>query len=134
MPYRPKKPCRHFGCGQLTEKSYCLIHKAEYQEKTRQRLKARSERFDKKRLSFRARGYSARWDKASRNFLHFNPLCVKCNERGITTAAKEVDHILAHRGDTDLFWDAGNWQALCKSCHSKKTRRESGAAYRTAEC
>lgn len=125
VPYRPKKPCRHFGCGQLTEKSYCPNHKAIYYEKFQKRLKAQRERFDKTRPSSRKRGYSSRWDKASRNFLHFNPLCAKCDSVGITTAAKEVDHIKPHKGDMELFWNADNWQPLCKSCHSKKTRRES---------
>ena len=38
--------------------------------------------------------------------------------------AKEVDHIIPHRGDMQLFWDVANWQGLCKSCHSKKTAQE----------
>lgn len=28
-----------------------------------------------------------------------------------------VDHITPHKGDSTLFWDSGNWQSLCKSCH-----------------
>ena len=38
--------------------------------------------------------------------------------------ATDVDHIVPHRGDPALFWDEENWQALCHSCHSKKTRNE----------
>jgi 5-methylcytosine-specific restriction endonuclease McrA len=26
-----------------------------------------------------------------------------------------------------LFWDTGNWQALAKVCHDRKTAREDGA-------
>jgi 5-methylcytosine-specific restriction protein A len=37
-----------------------------------------------------------------------------------------VDHIVSHHGDEALFWDEDNLQALCKSCHDKKTAREDG--------
>jgi 5-methylcytosine-specific restriction protein A len=35
-----------------------------------------------------------------------------------------VDHIVPHRGDPVLFWDEGNWAAMCKPCHDGKTARE----------
>ena len=39
--------------------------------------------------------------------------------------AKEVDHIIPHKGNMKLFWDSdNNWSPLCKSCHSKKTAKE----------
>lgn len=38
--------------------------------------------------------------------------------------AEVVDHIVPHRGDGKLFWDEGNWQALCKNCHDSKTMTE----------
>lgn len=41
-------------------------------------------------------------------------------------AATEVDHIIPHRGDQQLFWDTNNWQGLCKPCHSRKTAQEDG--------
>ena len=128
MPYRSKKPCRHFGCGGLTLKAYCVIHHAVYQEKARQRIKKKNERFDKGRDSASARGYSARWAKVARNYLHFHPLCVACEKVGIVQQAEQVDHILPHRGDYDLFWDADNLQGLCRRCHAKKTRKESHTA------
>jgi 5-methylcytosine-specific restriction protein A len=40
--------------------------------------------------------------------------------------AAVTDHIIPHRGDKRLFWDANNWQALCLSCHGAKTAREDG--------
>ena len=45
-------------------------------------------------------------------------------KEGRYTKATDVDHIVPHRGDRDLFWDRNNWQALCHSCHSKKTAAE----------
>ena len=32
--------------------------------------------------------------------------------------ACEVDHVVPHRGDRQLFWDANNLQSLCKPCHA----------------
>ncbi|WP_343073149.1 HNH endonuclease signature motif containing protein [Salicibibacter cibarius] len=58
-------------------------------------------------------------------FLRRNPLCVHCEEDGLLTPATEVDHIVPHKGDKELFWDSeNNWQSLCKSCHSIKTNKE----------
>lgn len=33
----------------------------------------------------------------------------------------DVDHIVRHNGDPALFWERANLQAMCKSCHSRKT-------------
>jgi 5-methylcytosine-specific restriction protein A len=35
--------------------------------------------------------------------------------------ASHADHIVDHLGDLKLFYDPNNLQALCPSCHSKKT-------------
>jgi hypothetical protein len=39
-------------------------------------------------------------------------------------AAVVVDHIVPHRGDMKLFWDSGNWQSLCKTCHDSFKQRQ----------
>ena len=51
-----------------------------------------------------------------------NRLCQECKAKDLIQVATEVDHIVPHRGDYALFWDETNWQGLCKSCHSAKTR------------
>jgi len=61
-------------------------------------------------------------------FLRAHPLCADPfgvhAERGELVAATEVDHIVSRkRGGAD---DESNLQALCKSCHSRKTALESG--------
>ena len=38
--------------------------------------------------------------------------------------ATVADHIIPHKGNLELFWDEGNLQALCKSCHDRKTAKE----------
>ncbi len=76
------------------------------------------------RLSPTRRGYSCRWTKVRLRYLKAHPLCVHCQGRGIVMPATEVDHITPHRGNDRLLWDEGNMQALCKQCHSRKTRNE----------
>ena len=111
MPYRPKVPCRHPGCPNLVPagQKYCEEHKALHPEEIRSAAK---------------RGYNSRWRRESKKFLQLHPLCEECLKEGRATPATVVDHIRPHRGDPKLFWDPSNWQALCKSCHDRKTARE----------
>ncbi|KRW62922.1 HNH endonuclease [Pseudomonas sp. TTU2014-080ASC] len=74
------------------------------------------------------RGYGYRWQQARERYLLDNPLCVYCARKGMTTAASVVDHIVAHQGNPDLFWNQANWQALCKPCHDSEKQREEAAA------
>ena len=78
------------------------------------------------RESAAKRGYNWAWSGpqgAAKRHLAANPLCVECSKEGRTVAATEVDHIVPHRGDKELFWNPDNWQSLCKSHHSQKTKR-----------
>ena len=51
-----------------------------------------------------------------------DPFCLHANN-GEVVAVTEVDHIVPKReGGTD---EESNLQALCKSCHSRKTAEES---------
>ena len=63
-----------------------------------------------------------RWRKLRAKFLANHKYC-KCR-----ALATEVDHIKAHKGHYGLFYNPGNLQALCKSCHSRKTALESNFA------
>ena len=71
---------------------------------------------------------SPRWRAERKRFLAANPLCVMCMEAKKLTPARIVDHRIPHRGDLRLFWDQGNWQAVCKPCHdgAKKQQEMSG--------
>jgi 5-methylcytosine-specific restriction enzyme A len=75
---------------------------------------------------------SARWRRCRARHLSEHPFCVICDRQGITTAASVVDHIKEHKGDHDLFWDAGNWQSLCPSCHSGIKRMQENRGYSPA--
>ena len=70
------------------------------------------------------RGYGSAWNKARKKYLESHPLCVQCMKEGRYVKATDVDHIIPHRGNQVLFWEQSNWQALCHSCHSRKTRNE----------
>ena len=111
LPRFPDHPCSHPGCPRLVPrgKKYCDEHAGQHPEEIR---------------SAAERGYGPKWNRARKRFLKKNPLCVECMKEGRYVKATDVDHIKAHRGDPVLFWDESNWQPLCHSCHSKKTRRE----------
>jgi 5-methylcytosine-specific restriction protein A len=80
------------------------------------------------RPSAAKRGYNWRWRNengtgAADQFLRDHPLCAECQRQGLLTAATCVDHVIPHRGNQELFWEALNWEALCAPCHSAKTAR-----------
>ena len=67
------------------------------------------------------RGYGARWRKLRVMILAREPYC---QAEGCNEWATEVDHIVpTTAGGTDRV---DNLQALCKSCHSRKTSTEDG--------
>ena len=92
MPYRPRKPCHHPGCPNLTAGMYCAEHQPQHKP-------------DTQRPSAHRRGYTKRWQTASKSFLLHHPFCVRCRQQGRLTPATVVDHIIPHRGDQKLFWD-----------------------------
>lgn len=116
MPMRPKTICKHPGCGKLIDApGYCEPH-----------AKQRTRETDSRRGTAKERGYTYRWRQARAAFLAEHPLCRECEKAGRLTAATVVDHIVPHKGNDTLFWERGNWQALCASCHSVKTAAEDG--------
>ena len=108
MPRKARKPCKHPSCPRLTESAYCEEHRALHPD----------------RPSANKRGYGSRWQRVSKAYLRKHPLCVKCLAAGRFVTATVVDHVVPHRGDPVLMWDEGNWQALCKPCHDRKTGSE----------
>lgn len=120
MPARIKKICPHLNCNNLTRDKYCDDHKGDDDKRERHRKKA----YDTTRPNSYRRGYDRNWQAARLTYLTANPLCVSCESKGVITVATEVDHISPHKGDKVLFWDAGNWQGLCKPCHSSKTAHD----------
>lgn len=120
MGIAARRPCRHPGCGALVASADSLCD--------RHRTQRRAEH-DQRRGSASARGYGADWRRARLDYLRRHPLCeckdCKAGELRHTPAVL-VDHIVPHRGDMALFWDQGNWQAMSKACHDRKTAAEDG--------
>ncbi|MCA2012409.1 HNH endonuclease [Cereibacter sphaeroides] len=68
-----------------------------------------------------------------------HPLAMQCRELKALGRADLMsgrapdlvaDHIEPHRGATELFWDPGNLQCLCKPCHDKHKQRAEALARR----
>ncbi len=127
MPNAAPRPCRHPGCGALARDGAGRCPK--HLEQKQQADKTNQRQHDKDRGSSAQRGYGGRWQKARAAFLRNHPLCVRCGEKGSVVLAEVVDHKVPHRGDSTLFWDASNWQSLCKRCHDVKTTREDGGGW-----
>jgi 5-methylcytosine-specific restriction protein A len=117
---RPACPCSTPGCRSLaTSRGRCARH---------------ARQADRERGTFRERGYSSAWDHQAAAFKRLYPLCgmrphgqtpvmSTCYAEGKRTPAYQVDHVIPHRGDRHLFWDAEhNWQSLCRSCGAAKSR------------
>lgn len=113
MPRKPKSPCRHPGCPELTEGSYCPAHQRESE-------------YNRSSKPYKKLYNSSRWQRLRRYALNKQPLCVECLKAKRITPATVVDHIKPHKGDEKLFYDIGNLQPLCKSCHDRKTAKEDG--------
>lgn len=111
-------PCSVVGCSNLTHDRFCDDHK---------------HLADVHRASASRRGYDASWRRYRKVFLSQHYLCEECKKNGRVTLATVVDHIQPHKGDKRLFWDEGNHQALCESCHNRKTAQEDGGGWNTWE-
>lgn len=67
---------------------------------------------------------SWKWKKDRSAYIKANPLCAECLKQGKTTAATVSDHITPINEGGDI-WDWNNRQALCTTCHNKKSANES---------
>src|SRR5687768_6538332 len=62
----------------------------------------------------------AAWARLRRYVLSQQPLCAECERQGRIRASLDVDHVDNDASNNDL----SNLEALCHSCHSRKTRRD----------
>ncbi|WP_082849473.1 MULTISPECIES: HNH endonuclease signature motif containing protein [unclassified Sulfitobacter] len=119
-----RKMCVTAGCDDLAIAG--LSHCEDHEARRLAKLAARRDAAGKSAhaIAFAALYRLAAWKSGRLRHLRRNPLCVDCAELGAVVEAKEVDHIIPHRGDRKLFLSRSNWQSLCKSCHSRKTAGE----------
>lgn len=107
MPRKPKHPCSHPGCPNLTDRRFCEEHE-----------KLANRNYDKyERDKAAKRKYGRAWKRIRDKYVSLHPFCEICYEHGILVEAEEVHHKKPLReGGTH---DRENLIALCKSCHSR---------------
>ena len=119
MAKRAPTPCRYPGCAAvLGTPGYCDRHRV-----------AAHRDYGRARRGFDAEvGFyqSARWRTVRAAFLREHPLCGLCAARGRVVAAVVADHVVPLK-DGGARFDAANLQALCVTCHNRKTARETAA-------
>ena len=117
MPRRAPTPCRYPGCGAvLATSGFCPQHRASVHQD-----------YGRARRGFDAEvGFyqSRQWRVVRAAFLREHPLCGLCSARGGLIPARVVDHVVPVK-DGGARYLASNLQALCVSCHNRKTARES---------
>jgi len=106
VPFAALKGCRAPGCRGLTRGRFCAAH-------------AQDEAAPDDRPSASQRGYDASWRAQRRAFLETHPVCRICG-----ACAAHVDHITPLAAGGALA--ERNLQALCASCHSRKTAARDG--------
>ena len=77
---------------------------------------------DRERGSPSARGYDRLWYRFRAAYLAANPLCVDCGPARLTPAT-ELHHIQKLSARPELRLEPANLMALCRACHSVRTRR-----------
>lgn len=87
---------------------------------------ARSARNDMRWAYKTADWQRLRWSVLSRDSF----TCRMCGVVASESRLLVADHVVPHRGDPALFWDAGNLQCLCKACHDGAKQRAENAVRR----
>lgn len=109
----PKRFCYKPGCPELVPVGtrFCSHHAG---------LKWRE--LDARRGSSSERGYDADWQRFRRYFLSRHPLCSDCQSEGRLSTANEVHHVEKVADNPARRLDSTNCMALCKPCHSIRTK------------
>jgi len=114
MPRRAYFVCKSRGCSRIatTDDGHCVRHEGERRPGA---------------WSGKSRGYGHSWRVLRAAILERDGhLCQPCRRAGRLTVASEVDHITPRSmGGTE---SPENLQAICKTCHSRKTAAEGATA------
>ena len=90
---------------------------------------------DERTARRRAGGWmkSRRWQEMRAVQLSRSPFCQCPHHEGRPNPpqAEVVDHRVPHRGDSKLFFDAGNLQSMAKECHDiyKQSQEKGGTGF-----
>ena len=66
------------------------------------------------------RGYDAKWNRLSIAYRKKHPMCLLCEQNGLTTLTDLVDHMIPVVDRPDLIHAWDNLCALCRPCHGRK--------------
>lgn len=104
MPVAALHPCAEAGCPELLERGTARCPKHDLR---------------RQRGSSTQQGYGQNWRRMRAAFLAANPWCGECG-----APSTEADHKTPRSQGGSDDWD--NLQAMCKSCHSRKTATKDG--------
>lgn len=107
MPRKPKRPCSHPGCPNLTEGRFCEEHAKQHNQNY--------EKYERDKST--KRRYGRCWKRIRDKYVSQHPFCELCYEKGILVETEEVHH--KEKLSDGGTHDRDNLIALCKSCHSK---------------
>lgn len=116
---RPLRVCIEQGCHTLTSGVRCAA--CERERSTRPKPQGMTGE------SLYRLYRTVAWRRLREALTQQNPWCAECLKKNINNPWDELDHIVPHRGNLDLFWDRDNLQGLCRTCHANKTWREERA-------
>lgn len=116
MPTKPLRMCKAPGCQKLTAEGYCPEHRP---KTVRKSSAAWHYLYTDPRYG---------WQQRRSDQLIAEPWCRECARHGLRVPATDVDHVIPHRGNVELFCH-GALQSLCHSCHSRKTLAENSDLY-----
>ena len=112
MPQRPSRPCGHPLCpGVAVKHGRCGAHQ-------------QPGVYEQHRGTSTQRGYGSAWSRFARGYRQRHPLCAACERQGRVTACEQVDHQIPLSVWTGGKYDESNLQALCSTCHARKTVHE----------
>jgi 5-methylcytosine-specific restriction protein A len=91
------------GCPLIVKGGRCTLHAKRHNHETRKLYHLR------------------RWEKDLRPRVLADQAysCAICGQVALSLHA---DHVIPHDGNPRLFWDRNNLQALCPTCHARKSR------------
>jgi 5-methylcytosine-specific restriction protein A len=108
MPLAPLRACPVPGCAVLVRRGRCRLHAVAKEH-------ARPNR------DVRQWYCTPLWFQVRQQVLV--DAAYTCAQCGVIQANLAVDHIEKHHGNLDVFWNRANLQALCPTCHGRKTAR-----------
>lgn len=127
MPVKAMSFCAYAQCHKLVQSGYCPEHQAKTNEYRKQHRGVTDARYNANRPESDKFYGTQVWRNFRNRYLKSHPLCVECDRKGITRAARIVDHIEPFKLHPQLALDPNNMRSLCWPCHNKigaKVRRE----------